>query len=161
MFCPSVLKINKITTYWKKSIPLCLTKCYTTVDFFRWHSVWMIFSPKPALRLVHHLWHGWIHDPDQTLRGMQSSLDDLLQVTACWNKLLRLMLGLFFFKFVNCMEKSEWIYQNYRMEKTNIFFLYYAYSAAIDSWPSFRTWALCLKLQIGEGCIRSCNFSIF
>jgi hypothetical protein len=33
--------------------------------------------------------------------------DDLLQVTACWNKLLRLMLGPFFFRFVNCMEISE------------------------------------------------------
>jgi hypothetical protein len=33
--------------------------------------------------------------------------DDLPQVATCWNKLLHLMLGPFFFSLINCLEKTE------------------------------------------------------
>jgi hypothetical protein len=33
--------------------------------------------------------------------------DDLPQVTTCWNQLLHLMLGPFFFSFVNCLKYTE------------------------------------------------------
>jgi hypothetical protein len=54
----------------------------------------------------------------------QSSPGWLPQVTACWNKLLHLMLGPFFFSFVNCLEKTELIFQKFNRLEKQIALLY-------------------------------------
>jgi hypothetical protein len=48
--------------------------------------------------------------------------DDLPQVATCWNKLLHLVLGPFFFSFIDCLEKTECILSELQLPGENKLF---------------------------------------
>jgi hypothetical protein len=164
MFCQSVLKITKMITQRRRKI-------------FRW--VWPNVIKNsgcpPLANRAPLWWHsvqnqhwGWfiVYDMDESTvqTKLYVKVGNFLGMT-CRRLLL---VGTTF--FISCWDhfssdslvawkKPNEFYHNFNCQE-NFFFLY-AYSAAIDSWPSCRTWALCLKLLIREGCSQSCNVTVF